>query len=521
MVFAKSFIIIAVSIALSSFGLLGCGSFSTKQNPPESGKDAYLLLRKQKEAFSYFSTGYFFLLERSWEIAADNFEKASEIDPSSERILKHLATCYFQLGENEKAIGSLEKLAKQIPQEFNIHYTLATLYESVGKKKEAIFEYEYARKCNITQLDYVFLADALYRLANIYMDEGVIEKGAECYQTMFKMHLIAQPAKFHYEIGIKYFEKNIVDRALEHFLSAKKYDPKLNFTSFYITLCYDILKDYDNAVEEAKGFLLKEPDNWAMRLTLSEIYEKLERESERDEEVEKIKKILENNVDAGSKNPREYFLLSQIYRSQHKINEAINTIENMRLLPLEEEAEMEAHFLLANLYYESQNYGKVEEELRLALKINPDFHEANNFLGYFFAENNRNIDEAIVLIKRALNSQPTNGAYLDSLGWAYYKKAQIEERDDYLVMALQKLEEAVKILEEPDIFEHIGDVAYSLGSWCDALDVWEKAKALYEKIPSCEKQLGNVTKKIEKLKRLISMEKNSTKIIAGHREKKI
>ncbi|SOH03536.1 hypothetical protein KSMBR1_1032 [Candidatus Kuenenia stuttgartiensis] len=44
---------------------------------------------------------------------------------------------------------------------------------------------------------------------------------------------------------------------------------------------------------------------------------------------------------------------------------------------------------------------------------------------------------------------------LISLGWAYYKKAQIEERDDYLFMALQKLEEAIKLLEDPYIFEHL------------------------------------------------------------------
>ncbi|OHB68262.1 MAG: hypothetical protein A2W17_05855 [Planctomycetes bacterium RBG_16_41_13] len=214
-------------------------------------------------------------------------------------------------------------------------------------------------------------------------------------------------------------------------------------------------------------------------------------------------------------------MLCQIYSNQNKIGEAIKTIENMRLLPLEAETEKDVHFMLANLYYQCQKYDKVEEELRLAIKVDPDFHEANNFLGYYFAENNRNIDEAITLIRRALNSQPKNGAYLDSLGWAYYKKAQIEERDDYLLMALQMLEEATKLLEDPDILEHLGDVNYCLGSWHDALGAWEKAKVLYEKIHVYEKQLENVTHKIDKIKRLISLEKNSTKIIKRHLEKKI
>ncbi len=519
--FCKSFTITVLFVTVFFLEFLGCNNVTIRQNSTVSGEAVFLLSKKKEDAFSYFSAGYFFLLERNWEMAADNFEKANEIDPASERTVKHLATCYFQLGENKKAINALEKLANQTPQEFSFHYTLATLYEAVGRKKEAISEYESARKCKITKLDDVFLADALYRLANIYIELGMIEKSAECFKTMFNMNIIAHPAKFHYEIGLKYFEKNIVDMALEHFLKAKKSDHELTFSSFYITLCYDVLNDYDTAVEEAKEFLLKEPENWVMRLTLSEIYEKLGEKSARDGEIEKIKKILENNIDLGSKNPREYFLLCQIYSNQNKIGEAIKTIENMRLLPLEAETEKEVHFMLANLYYQCQKYDKVEEELRLTIKIDPDFHEANNFLGYYFAENNRNIDEAITLIKRSLNSQPKNAAYLDSLGWAYYKKAQIEERDDYLFMALQKLEEAIKLLEDPDIFEHLGDVNYSLGNWHDALGAWEKAKVLYEKIHVYEKQLENVTHKIDKIKRLISLEKNSTKIMKRHFEKKI
>lgn len=519
--FCKSFTIIVLSVIIFFLEFLGCSNVTIRKNSPTSGEGVFLHLKRMEDAFSYFSAGYFFLLERNWEMAADNFEKANEIDPNSERVIKHLATCYFQLGENEKAINALEKLANQTPQEFSLHYTLATLYEAVDRKKEAISEYEYARKCKITKLDEVFLADSLYRLANIYIELGMIEKSAECFKTMFNMNIIARPAKFHYEIGLKYFEKNIVDMALEHFLKAKKYDPELTFSSFYITLCYDILNDHDTAVEEAKEFLLKEPENWIMRLTLSEIYEKLGKKTERNGEIEKIKEILENNIEIGSRNPREYFLLCQIYSSQNNIDEATKTIEKMRLLPLEAETEKDVHFMLANLYYQCQKYDTVEKELRLAIKIDPDFHEANNFLGYFFVENNRNIDEAITLINRALDSQPKNGAYLDSLGWAYYKKAQIEERDDYLFLALQKLEEAIKLLEDPYIFEHLGDVNYSLGSWYDALGAWEKAKVLYEKIHVYEKQLENVTHKIDKIKRLISLEKNSTKIIKHHLKKKI
>jgi tetratricopeptide (TPR) repeat protein len=518
MLSGRSFNITFVFITLLSIGFQGCGSVTARQGIPFVSRIKDRSLSDKEQAHAYFCTGYSFMLDRDWENAILNFEKAILLDRSSERTIRHLATCYFQLGKNEKSIDFIEKLARHKPHDFSVHYTLATLYETVGKHQDAIAEYERARRCTITKLDNVFLADALYRLANLYMQDGMMEKGAECYQNMFDLKLVSEPAKIYYEIGQRYFEKNDIKKALEYFLKVKETDPKLSFASFYLTLCYDALNDYKNALRESDAFLEKDPDNWVMHLALSEIYGKIKNESKKSEEVEKTRKILRKNVDAGSKNTKEYFMLCQIYRNQHKIGEAIDVIESMKLIPMDKETKRDTHFLLANLYYEGQKMNKVEEELQITLKLDPDFHEASNFLGYLFVENNKNLDEAIQLINRALKAQPRNGAYIDSLGWAYYKKAQAEGRNDYLIIALQKLLEAVQLLEEPDIYEHLGDVHYSLGHWDEAVKVWEKAQALYKNVRRNEVQGEDITTKLEKVKRLISLEETSSKVIANHLE---
>lgn len=500
-------------VILLSVGFHGCSSIAAKHDSRFLPGKAGGPLHGQEKAYAYFCTGYFSLLDREWEDAAAYFEKAIQLDHTSGRIFQHLATCYFQLGKNEKSIDYVEQLAKIKPNEFSVHYTLATLYETVGKTRDAIAEYEYARRCKTTKLDHVFLADTFYRLANLYMQEGMMEKGIECYERMFDMKLVSEPVKIYYEIGQKYFEKNDIKKALEYFLKVKEADPNLSFANFYLTLCYDALRDYDNAIKEAKIFLEKEPANWVMHLALSEIYEKTNNESKQSEEIEKITEILEKNIEAGSKNPKEYFLLCQIYRNQRKIEEAIAVVENMKLIPLDKETTRDVHFLLANLYYEGQRLDRAEEELRMTLKLDPDFHEANNFLGYLFIEDNRNLDEAIRLVNKALKAQPQNGAYLDSLGWAYYKKAQEVGKEDYLIMALQKLLEAIQFMEEPDIYEHIGDVHYSLGNWDGAVTFWEKAQALYKKTFGHGVQVMNITRKLEKIKRLLSIEERDSKSI--------
>ncbi|KKO20355.1 MAG: tetratricopeptide repeat protein [Candidatus Brocadia sp.] len=516
MAFIQSFPIYFMLFFLSGF--LGCRNTTVQHDNQPVSDSAVQFLDVKEKAYSCFCAGYFFMLESDWENAVINFEKALHCDPSSERIIQHIATCYFQLGKNEKAIDYMKKLADMKPDEFSVRYTLATLYETAGRAREAIEEYEYARRCKTTTLDDIFMADVLYRLANLYMNEGMMEKGVDCYQSMFDRKLVSEPVKIYYEIGKKYFEKNDIKKAVEYFLKAKYADPKVSFTSFYLTLCYDILKDYDNAIKEAHVFLQKEPGNWAMHLALSEIYEKTGNESEHQEETRKTQEILKKNIDAGVRNPQEYFLLCQIYRKQRNINDAISVIESMKLIPLDNETMRDVHFLLANLYYDDQRFDRVEEELRMTLKLDPDFHEANNFLGYLLVENNKNLDEAIELINKALKVQPKNGAYLDSLGWAYYKKAQREGRDDYFVTALRILSEAVHFMEEPDIYDHIGEVYYSLGDWNKAAQAWEKAYAFYSRALNPDTKRVDIKTKLEKIKKLQSVEEKNIMLIEKCRD---
>ncbi len=58
----------------------------------------------------------------------------------------------------------------------------------------------------------------------------------------------------------------------------------------------------------------------------------------------------------------------------------------------------------------------------------PKNSDALNSLGYMLAERGQKLDEAITLVERALVVEPGNGAYLDSLGWAYYKTESVSSR---------------------------------------------------------------------------------------------
>jgi Tfp pilus assembly protein PilF len=89
---------------------------------------------------------------------------------------------------------------------------------------------------------------------------------------------------------------------------------------------------------------------------------------------------------------------------------------------------------------------------RDALAHAPDFPGALNFLGYLLADNARELPEALSMIRRALDQDPGNGAYVDSYGWVLYRLGRLEE-------ARVQLESALTLTGgDPVIHEHLGDV---------------------------------------------------------------
>jgi tetratricopeptide (TPR) repeat protein len=91
-----------------------------------------------------------------------------------------------------------------------------------------------------------------------------------------------------------------------------------------------------------------------------------------------------------------------------------------------------------------------------------------------WAEKGQNLAEAEEFIRRALEQEPENAAYLDSLGWVLYQQGRYQE-------ALSHLERAMAhSADDPDptVHEHLGDLYDKLGRRAEAIASWERAIAL-------------------------------------------
>jgi tetratricopeptide (TPR) repeat protein len=124
---------------------------------------------------------------------------------------------------------------------------------------------------------------------------------------------------------------------------------------------------------------------------------------------------------------------------------------------------------LADLYSNAGRKQDAERTVRQLVAIEPGNADALNYLGYLLADRGQQLDEAIRLVRRALDIEPNNPNYLDSLAWAYYRRGDYEEAENYITPAAQQMP------RNATVQEHMGDILAKRGRWADAIAAWTRA----------------------------------------------
>jgi tetratricopeptide (TPR) repeat protein len=132
---------------------------------------------------------------------------------------------------------------------------------------------------------------------------------------------------------------------------------------------------------------------------------------------------------------------------------------------------------------------EAEAEFKKVLQMDPENTAAMNYLGYTWADRGERLPEAEKLLRKAVSLEPENGAYLDSLGWVLYKEGNLKE-------AIPQLEKAVKLNEDPLIYDHLGDAYEAAQDFTKAADAWQAAIRLDPKNQSYPKKLNAVQARV-------------------------
>ena len=212
---------------------------------------------------------------------------------------------------------------------------------------------------------------------------------------------------------------------------------------------------------------------------------------------ERAVKVLSEARQHFPQTPEIVYYLGIAQREAKHFQEAVATFEEAL-----HEAEAEgAEIANARFYFD---YGAAAEQaglhdkaadlFRKSIAVDPaNAADAYNYLAYMWAEHDTHLDEAEQMIKLALQADPNNGAYIDTLGWLEFRQGKFDQALSDLLRAAQKLTR-----EDPVVLEHVGDACAKLNKPAQALDAWQKALNLDPQNKKLADKIDNAKTKMSK-----------------------
>jgi len=174
--------------------------------------------------------------------------------------------------------------------------------------------------------------------------------------------------------------------------------------------------------------------------------------------------------------------LGSIMRGQKRYDEAVDYYTRaIALIDRPEEKHWSFYYSRGTCYERVKKLSLAEADLQKALQLSPNQALTLNYLGYTWIDHNRNLQQGLGLIKKAVSLKPDDGYIVDSLGWAFYRLGNFKE-------AVKHLERAVELRpEDATLNDHLGDAYWRVKREREARFQWEQALSLKPEPDEVEK----------------------------------
>jgi tetratricopeptide (TPR) repeat protein len=171
-----------------------------------------------------------------------------------------------------------------------------------------------------------------------------------------------------------------------------------------------------------------------------------------------------------SDDPEIHYWEAWVYSHSRQWGEAIKRYEEMaKKNDKNKEIVLQCQMSLSNCYVQQGDLARGEKILEEVIAERPDDSQANNDLGYLYADQGKNLSRAEKMIRLALKAEPDNVAYLDSMGWVLVKQGRLEEGRAFLQKAV-----AAPGGSDGTIWEHLGDCYDLMKKHDKATEAWKK-----------------------------------------------
>jgi tetratricopeptide (TPR) repeat protein len=437
---------------------------------------------------AYYSLGYITYKTGDLRSSIRYFEKVREVNSRNTNAAYMLAILYIE----EYQLENAEKYAEIFLEKNPFNYVMLSIKGRALYLKgdpSAISFFSRVKKSNTIE---GFLSRGLY----LYI-KGKKRESEKYIRTVIKYrpnfisaHLVLaeiedskkkEKAAFNEFItaGVLAYKKKVYNVARYCFNRSLQYKLQVPEVYFYLGRVYEEMGNTSLAIlNYKKVYEMKE--SLDMLLHIGYLYGLKK-------DTQNSLKYFDRAIDMEPENSKPYFYKGLGFLRGNKYIFAEENIK--KAIDLNREKNKEKYYFYLAIVLEKQNkFSEAVESLETAIKHNPKSARAYNYLGYLFADKNINIDRSFSLIQKALKIDPGNGAYLDSLGWVYYRKGDYKQALKNILMAEKELNR-VKT-PDPVVYDHLGDIYKKMGNISKAVNYWEKSIKI--------KKDGKVENKIKK-----------------------
>jgi tetratricopeptide (TPR) repeat protein len=258
-------------------------------------------------------------------------------------------------------------------------------------------------------------------------------------------------------------------------------------------------KEWQKATDVAKEAVQKLPNSRDLKMVLDA---QLADMGKADEALKDVRSLLKGDAD----DRQIYITLAQMNTRLRRFSDAVQALDKAEQLSTKEEEKEYIWFLRGSTYERDKRYPEAEAQFKKVLAGDPEHASALNYLGYMLADQNMQLEEALGYIKHAVDLDPANGAYLDSLGWAYFRLGKYDLAEENLLKASQKIN------TDPTVHDHLGDLYQKTGRLKQAAANWERALTEWNRTIAAEvdpSDVARVQKKLDSAKMKLAREDTS------------
>ena len=398
--------------------------------------------------------------------AEQAYRKAAELDPSELSHQRGLGQTLLAEEKYSEALSVYRKLSDLVPDDADVYLRIAQIYRELHQLNKAEEILLKARQYAPGSLEVMYNEAMLYQAQGRYQDAIRVLSDAV---TGIKSQPPAAPSRRR-SLAILYQQLGQLYRDTQNYQAAIYTFEELGHLGeeedrrarMLIMDTYRSAKDLAKALQTGKEALAKYPADPSIRASQALLLGE-------NGQTEDAVKILRAQLHGNQGDRDTYLNIAQVYERGRRYKEAEEAAHAAEVLPGQPRDKEMVWFLLGAIYERQKFFDRAEEQFKKVLAVNPKNAQVLNYYGYMLGDLGIRLDEAEALVQRALKEEPFNGAYMDSLGWIYFKENKLAASETTLRKAVQRES------HDATIHSHLGDVYAKTGRSELAAAEWEKS----------------------------------------------